>query len=1046
LISINIKELRERVPEIIFKQGLDYYKNGKVKITNWDHSSVIASVHGTHPYVVRLSSDDRFFEAVCTCPYTYICKHAVAAALAVIEDHVREEEVEVGSNWREYFEKQIAIQRVDNEFSQEVRWNLIYVIHILENYWNLKPIKVYMKKDGTYGRIQEPSYNELSKQNVFNTSSDLIAISYLERLQSQQTSTYYRGRLEASYLNFGLDAGELFNLLRNSEIHLKGEKDAIGQRIRFGRKPWRLVFRLEEVNKHYTFHPYFVREEEEIKIDKDVKILTTRPIWFYKDGELNICPFSFSYQYLKSFIEENVLISLSKDEYNVFISDYLAKLPIFPYLEFPSGIEVQELNEVTGKRLYLEEMDEQLVVSLSLLYETVEVSFNQSTDQFLHYDKKNKQIIRVRRQREVEEEIRDIVVGSNIIEDTPGLFYANFDNALEWLFDGLPQLLKADFEIMGEESLARFRVNRRKPRVNMALSSEVDWFDLNLEIDFDGTGLTLAELKKALQKEKKFVRLKNGSIARLPEKLIQKFQYLLEFGQTSNGKIRFRDHHLSFVDKLLTEADNREIDKFSEQKLGKLQQFTRIKSYDIPKNLKGELRDYQRAGYNWLNFLNEFSFGGCLADDMGLGKTVQTLAFIQGEVNNKHIPNLIVSPTSVLFNWQREIEKFTPEIDFTLHYGTKRTRDIRKLRNKQLILTTYGHLRRDINFLKDIQFHYIILDESQNIKNPQSETAQAARDLNSKNRLALTGTPVENNTMELWSQFSFLSPGLLGGQAFFKENFMRPIEKEQDVQAASTLKKLIFPFILRRTKDEVVKELPPKVENIIYSPMSEAQQSLYDQVRETYRSNIISEIESKGLGKSTMRVLEGLTKLRQVACHPGLVDSGFSDEAGKFEALKLMIDDITSEDHKVLVFSQFVRMLSIIREHLEEQAIDFSYLDGSTKDRENAVDKFQNEEEIQIFLISLKAGGIGLNLTAADYVIHYDPWWNPAVEMQAIDRAHRIGQTKKVFAYKLITKDSVEEKILQLQHQKKELVQKLITTESGFYKSLNKYDIIDLFS
>jgi len=1046
LISINIKELREKVPDIIFEQGLSYFKDGKVKISNWDHSSVVAIVHGSHPYVVRISSDDRFFEAVCTCPYNYICKHAVAAALAVIEDHVREDELETTGNWREYFEKQIAIQKVNTDFSEEVRWNLVYIIHLLENYWNLKPIKVYMKKDGTYGRLQEPSFNELSKQNVFNTSSDLIAISYLERLQSQQTSTYYRGRLEASYLSFGLDAGEIFNLLRKSEIHLKNEDGSIGPRVRFGRKPWRLVFRLEETNNHYNFQPFFVRDMEELRVDEKVKVLTTRPIWFYSNGELHMCPFPFDYSYLKPFVAEGLKVSLSKEEYHVFISDYLAKLPIFPYLEFPEGIDVQELTEVTGKRIYLEEMDEQLVVSLSLLYDNVEVSFNQGTDQFLHYDKKKNQIIRVKRQRAVEEEIRNLIVNSNIIEDTPGLFYANFDMALEWLFDGLPALGKAGFEIMGEESLARFRVNRKKPKISMALSSEVDWFDLNLDIEFNGIPLTLAELKKALQKEKKFVRLKDGTIARLPEKLIQKFQYLIEFGQSADSVIRFRDHHLSFVDKLMDEADSKQIDHGSGEKIARLEQFTHIKNYPLPPNLRGELRDYQRAGYNWLNFLSEFSFGGCLADDMGLGKTVQTLALLQQHINKNQGPNLIVSPTSVLFNWQREIEKFTPEIDYELHYGTKRTRDVRRLRKKALILTTYGHLRRDISFLSEIPFYYAILDESQNIKNPQSETAQAARGLNAKNRLALTGTPVENNSLELWSQFSFLSPGLLGGQTFFKDNFMRPIEKEQDAQVAGTLKRLIYPFILRRTKEEVVKELPPKVENVTYSPMSEAQQKLYDQVRESYRSSIISEIESKGVGKSTMRILEGLTKLRQVACHPGLIDRTYEDESGKYEALKLMIDEIISENHKVLVFSQFVKMLGIIREHLEQEALDYAYLDGQTKDREAAVDKFQNDEDVQIFLISLKAGGIGLNLTAADYVIHYDPWWNPAVEMQASDRAHRIGQTKKVFTYKLITKDSVEEKILQLQQQKKELVQKLISAESGLFKTLTKSDILDLFS
>ena len=1046
MIQINLKEIKDRVPDIVFKQGLDYVKEGRVKITNWDNSSVIASVHDGHPYVVRLSSQERFFEAACTCSLDHICKHAVAAALAIIEDHVRDDEFVEGTNWREYFEKQIAIQRVNKDFSEEVRWKLIYVVHILENYWNLKPIKVYMKKDGTHGRIQEPSFSELSSQNVFNTSSDLIAISYLERLQSQQSSTYYRGRLEASYLKFGLDAGELFNLLQHSEIHVKEEDGSIGQRIRFGRKPWRLVFRLEQTNNHYRFHPYFVRDKEEVRVDNNIKILTTRPIWFYRNGKLYSCPFPFSYDYLKSFVEEGLAITLPRDEYQTFISEYLAKLPIFPYLEFPEGIAVQELTEVTGKRIYLEEIDDQLVVTLSSLYDKVEVPFNQPTEQFLHYEKKSNQIIRVRRNREVEENIRNIVIDSNIMEDTPGLFYTSWESALEWLFDGLPSLVDQGFEVMGEESLTKLKVNRGKPKIGISLSSDIDWFDLELSIEFDGVPLTLAELKKALQQQKRFVKLKNGSIARLPEKLIQKFQYLVEFGQPETASIRFQDHHLSFVDKILDEADTRHLDQLSERKIKKLEKFKKIKEYPLPANLIGELRDYQRAGYNWLNFLKEFSFGGCLADDMGLGKTVQTLTLLQNEINNKKVPNLIVAPTSVLFNWQREIEKFTPEIDFMLHYGTKRTRDARRLRKKALILTTYGHLRRDITFLKDIHFHYVVLDESQNIKNPQSDTAQAARNLHSSHRLTLTGTPVENNTMELWSQFAFLSPGLLGGQSFFKENFMRPIEKDQNVETASTLKKIIFPFILRRTKEEVVKELPPKIENIIYSPMSDEQQEIYDKVRDSYKNTIINEISSKGLGKSTMRVLEGLTKLRQIAGHPTLIDQSFENESGKFEALKLMIEEIVSENHKVLVFSQFVKMLTVMRDYLDSEAIEYAYLDGSTKDRESAVNSFQENDDIKIFLISLKAGGVGLNLTAADYVIHYDPWWNPAVEMQAIDRAHRIGQTKKVFAYKLITKDSVEEKILQLQDKKKSLVKELITTEGGFYKSLAKEDIIDLFS
>jgi non-specific serine/threonine protein kinase len=299
--------------------------------------------------------------------------------------------------------------------------------------------------------------------------------------------------------------------------------------------------------------------------------------------------------------------------------------------------------------------------------------------------------------------------------------------------------------------------------------------------------------------------------------------------------------------------------------------------------------------------------------------------------------------------------------------------------------------------------------------------------------------------MDLWSQFAFVSPGLLGDQAFFKDSFMRPIEKEKNVQVADTLKRLIFPFILRRTKEDVATELPPKVESITHSPMLEAQQALYDKWRISYRDNILEEIESKGVNKSKFKVLEGLTKLRQIACHPGLVTKSFTDSSGKFEALKEMVEEIISENHKVLIFSQFVQMLQIIKRYFDDTGIAYSYLDGSTKDRRTPVTEFQENEEVKTFLISLKAGGTGLNLTAADYVIHFDPWWNPAVEMQATDRAYRIGQTRKVFAYKLISKDSVEEKIVKMQESKRALVESLISTEESFFKSLKKDDILELF-
>ncbi|MBD3224151.1 MAG: serine/threonine protein kinase, partial [Caldithrix sp.] len=707
---------------------------------------------------------------------------------------------------------------------------------------------------------------------------------------------------------------------------------------------------------------------------------------------------------------------------------------------------VKELDEITGKRLYIEEMDDQLVVSLAIMYNDIEITYSHPSDQHLHYDTKTKEIIRVHRDREGEQAIRFRVFESKILEDTPGLFYAPFEEALDWLFDGLPALARDGFDILGEENLVKFKVKRAKANFDVNISSETDWFDIEMNLEFDGVPVTLEELKKALRKNKKFVKLRDGSIARLPEKLIEKFNYILNFGKVDDDNVRFDNHHLTFIDRLLADADSKQMDTTSQEKIKKLESFDTINDYAIPDNFQGTLRDYQKAGFDWMNFLKEFSFGGILADDMGLGKTIQALILLQNEINKApKSNNLIVAPTSVIYNWVSELEKFTPTIKYLVHYGTRRSKDIRRLKRYPLIVTTYGHMRRDIKFLKDIHFHYAILDESQNIKNPTSETSKAVRLLDAGNRLALTGTPVENNTMDLWSQFAFINPGLLGEQIFFKENFMRPIEKEQNVQVAASLKRLIYPFILRRTKEDVAKELPEKVENVVYSPMFEEQQRLYNKWRDSYRQSLEEEINSKGLNKSKFKVLEGLTRLRQIACHPELVDSRFVESVGKYEALIEMVEEIISENHKVLIFSQFVKMLQIMRRHLDGNNIPYSYLDGTTKDRRKPVDEFQNNDNIKIFLISLKAGGTGLNLTAADYVIHYDPWWNPAVEMQATDRAYRIGQTRRVFAYKLISKDSVEEKIVKLQTKKRALVDSLITTEDAFFKSLSKKDILELF-
>jgi SNF2 family DNA or RNA helicase len=508
---------------------------------------------------------------------------------------------------------------------------------------------------------------------------------------------------------------------------------------------------------------------------------------------------------------------------------------------------------------------------------------------------------------------------------------------------------------------------------------------------------------------------------------------------TKGQNLTLKKHHLALVKDL--ESGN--LAKVSmSKKLEKLRNFDQIENIPSPKSFIGELRPYQKAGFNWMNFLNAFKFGGCLADDMGLGKTVQTLALLQSmKDNGEQTPSLLIMPTSLVYNWELEAQRFTPNLKVFNYTGTNRIKDVAQFDGYDIVLTSYGITRLDIDILKGFYFNYVILDESQTIKNPNSNISKCVKKLSSRNRLILTGTPLENSTLDLWSQMSFINPGLLGNQSFFRNEFLTPIEKQNDQDKTKKLYSIIKPFILRRHKSQVATELPEKVESVKYCSMSNQQEERYEEVKSYFRNKILEEIESQGMNKSHMILLQGLTKLRQIANHPKMVDQDYLGDAGKLDAVTRMIMNAMSENHKILVFSQFVKHLSILSDFLKENNIDFAYLDGSTKDRQVQVERFQNEENLKLFLISLKAGGLGLNLTKAEYVFLLDPWWNPAVEQQAIDRAHRIGQENKVFIYKFITKNTVEEKILKLQQKKVKLAADLITTEESFVKDLSKEDI-----
>lgn len=647
--------------------------------------------------------------------------------------------------------------------------------------------------------------------------------------------------------------------------------------------------------------------------------------------------------------------------------------------------------------------------------------------------------------------IRDVELEKKILEglETSGLALKNAratfpkNQAFGWLYANKKRLEEAGFEI-NQKGISETKYFLGEATIDIEINEGIDWFDIKSKIKFGDFEIPFAVIRQAIRKGQYELKLPDGSIAIIPETWVTEYADLFSFVDDDDESPKLHKIHVALV-KSLQSGEHARV--AMSRKLERLATFEQIDEYDIPSGFKGTLRSYQYAGYNWMKFLDDYGFGGCLADDMGLGKTVQTLAVLQGEKETgTNGTSLLIMPTSLVYNWMMEAKKFAPKLKLLNYTGSQRNKNPKLFGQYDLVLTSYGIARIDTDILKEFYFNYIILDESQAIKNPESRIAQAVRQLKSRRRLILTGTPIENSTLDLWSQMSFVNPGLLGDKKFFQKEFQIPIEKKKDILKTEKLNRLVKPFLLRREKSQVAKDLPDKVENIKYCEMSAAQRVFYESEKSAFKNKIFDVIENDGIQKSHMILLQGLTRLRQISNHPLMVDDMYQGDSGKFEDITYMIQNALGENHKLLIFSQFVKHLDLVRNHLNQAGIPFAYLDGSTKDRQAQVEKFQEKNQINTFLISLKAGGLGLNLTSADYVFILDPWWNPAAEAQAIDRAHRIGQTQTVFTYKFIARDSVEEKILKLQKSKLKLAGDIVTIEDQFIKQLASEDISSLLN
>lgn len=670
----------------------------------------------------------------------------------------------------------------------------------------------------------------------------------------------------------------------------------------------------------------------------------------------------------------------------------------------------------------------------------------------------NGESIAVLRDKTNEDEFLKLLVSlhPNFANQRNGYLYLSFADAQkkQWFLKAYHKLLELEIELAGMDMLQHFRYSPHKAETKIAVKSETQSKVLmQLKVSFGVETIPLAELQKMLLAGQRAVLLKDGSLGILNDEWIKQYATIIKHGRINKDEIEVsRFMAISQQEK----ADEQQVLKpfFKEQWWQKWQQWQSGETsiYNVPASVSATLRPYQQKGFEWLTLLSEAGAGGCLADDMGLGKTLQTICFLAYHINqNPKACNIIICPSSLIYNWQQELQKFTPGISTIVYHGASRNPDDLEKLNPQVIITSYGTIRADSGVLVARDYTIAVIDESHNIKNPSAQITNVVNSLNANIRIALSGTPVVNNTFDLYAQLNFALPGMFGSREFFKREYADAIDRNRDEEKIKALQKLTAPFILRRTKEQVAKDLPPKTEMILWCNMGTEQRSLYNEIKDQIRSNIFLNIKSEGLNKSKLAVLQGMLKLRQVCNSPLLLpqdEQQLCSDSVKTEVLLEELKNILKE-HKAIVFSQFSSLLRLLADDCDKARIKYYHFDGQTPpaQRTEMVNAFQEKgNDTNLFLISLKAGNAGLTLTAADYVFLFDPWWNTAVEQQAIDRTHRIGQTKSVFAYKIICKDSIEEKIIQLQQRKKQLAEELVGEDDGFIKTLCEEDIAFLFS
>ena len=1034
----------------------------------------------------------------CTCPdyhnYYGTCKHILATALEFNENEnyirifsgekeEKQSDMDMYKKYQKQEEKYRNFKQLIHEFypnsatNESKEENLIFTHSIklepkliYNSYLKTLKLEVKLGNKQLYKIKSFPEfYDRMQKKEVYRygakleflheeqmfeeTSIPLLhyILKYAEIIKYANESTnmysYYGRNMDDNYItisNSGMD--ELFDVLNGKQINF--QKEGIERKINFLKAIPNIEFDIEEQGKNeYTLTPNIDVYDYEIINGK-------KYTYFWIEDNIYQCDENFKNTTLK-------LLQVFRNNFTntiVFPKDEMSQLfsVVFPKVRDKiktDNLEKDEIEKYIPKELFVKvyldyNENNYITADIKFVYENIE--FNPLLEQDL----------KIARDVAKENEVIEIFRKSGFMLEVEKarLILVKEEAIYQFLAKDIEEYMKK-FEVLATDNFKQKEI--KQPKIeSLGVRIENNLLNIDLSnVDFDPT--ELREIMQKYELKKKYHRLKNGSFLNLEENETMEFISNISKGmdisykELEKGELKLPIYRSLYLERILDgiKTTNVQKDESYQELIHKVEDKNYKTPIELPKNLNANLRNYQKIGYEWLQSLDEYKFGGILADDMGLGKTIQLLAvildYIQKNENSK--PNIVVCPSSLSLNWQNEIKKFAPSLTSIVMHGNaeERRKQIKQINDYNIVITSYDLLKRDIEIYKELnyKFKYIIADEAQYIKNNNTQNAKAIKEINAETRYALTGTPIENSLSELWSIFDFIMPGYLFGYRKFKELYEMPIVRDEDDTAMRKLKMLIEPFILRRIKKEVLTELPDKTITVLNNEMQEEQQKIYLSYLQKAKNQAMAEIDDNGFEKSQIKILALLMRLRQICCHPSLFLNDYKGESSKLTQCIEVVKDAVDSGHKILLFSSYTGMFEIIEKELKKENIKYFKLTGQTKvgERIKLVDEFNENNDIKVFLISLKAGGTGLNLIGADMVIHYDPWWNLSAENQATDRTYRIGQKKNVQVYKLITKNTIEEKIYELQERKAKLIDNMLSTNETFLNKLSKDEIMQLF-